>query len=74
MKTYWNWEQLAIALFERTCQQGGLFHLWGHSWELERTNGWQKLERVLAYIATKSHVIHQTNTEALATLQRKVSL
>jgi peptidoglycan/xylan/chitin deacetylase (PgdA/CDA1 family) len=74
MKTYWDWEYLAIALFERTCQQGGLFHLWGHSWELERTNGWQKLERVLAYIATKPHVIHQTNTQALATFQRKVSL
>jgi len=64
-KKYWDWEKLAKVLFERTCQTGGVFHLWGHSWEIEKNNGWQKLESVLSYIAKRNNVIHQTNTEIL---------
>jgi peptidoglycan-N-acetylglucosamine deacetylase len=64
-KAYWDWEKLAIALFDHTCQIGGVFHLWGHSWEIEKINGWQRLENILAYIAQRSDVIHQTNTEIL---------
>lgn len=71
VKKHWDWEKLAIALFERTCQTGGSFHLWGHSWEIEKYNSWQKLENVLAYIATKQNVLHQTNTELLASYQWK---
>ncbi len=63
MKNLWDWENLAITLFERTCQMGGVFHLWGHSWEIEKLNGWQKLENILAHIAQKGNVVHQTNTE-----------
>jgi glycosyltransferase involved in cell wall biosynthesis len=65
VKHLWDWENLAIALFERTCQTGGVFHLWGHSWEIEKNKGWQKLENVLAHIAAKGNVVHQTNTETL---------
>src|SRR2546430_1752338 len=46
-KKYWDWEKLAMALFDRTCQTSGIFHLWGHSWEIEKNNGWQKLENIL---------------------------
>jgi D-inositol-3-phosphate glycosyltransferase len=65
VKKFWDWENLAIALFEHTCQTGGIFHLWGHSWEIEKNNGWHKLENVLAHIAANSNVTHQTNTEIL---------
>ncbi len=65
VKQYWDWEKLAIALFDHICQTGGLFHLWGHSWELEKLNAWQKLENVLSHIAQKNDVIHSTNTEIL---------
>ena len=64
-KKYWDWEKLALALFDCTCQTGGIFHLWGHSWEIEKNNGWQKLEKVLSYIAKKNEVIPLTNTEVL---------
>ncbi len=66
-KKYWDWEKLAMALFDHTCQTGGIFHLWGHSWEIEKNNGWRKLENVLAYIAKNDNVIRQTNTEILST-------
>ncbi len=71
VKKYWDWDKLAMALFNRTCQTGGVFHLWGHSWEIEKNNGWQKLENVFSYIAKKNNVIHQTNTEILSHYLRK---
>ncbi|HYT43154.1 MAG TPA: polysaccharide deacetylase family protein [Methylomirabilota bacterium] len=70
-KKYWDWERLAMALFDHTCQTGDLFHLWGHSWEIEKNNEWQKLENVLSYIAKKINVVHQTNTEILSNYSGK---
>lgn len=43
-----DWASLAIRLLERAAKCGGVFHLWGHSWEIEETRQWQNLERVLA--------------------------
>lgn len=34
-----------------TCEQGGVFHLWGHSWEMDRFDGWTVLENFLRYAA-----------------------
>jgi len=42
-----EWPQLAQAMLERVATRGGVFHLWGHSWEIERMNEWQRLENVL---------------------------
>lgn len=63
---HWNWELLAISLFDRVCKTGGIFHLWGHSWEIEKYNGWQKLENVLSYIASNDSVVPLTNTEVIS--------
>lgn len=42
-----GWEKLAEKLLQNVIDRGGVFHLWGHSWEIERTNQWQALERLL---------------------------
>lgn len=39
------------AIFARARQQGGVIHLWGHSWEIERTNLWPALDEILARAA-----------------------
>jgi peptidoglycan/xylan/chitin deacetylase (PgdA/CDA1 family) len=41
-----DWTQLADALLRQVANEGGVFHLWGHSWEIEKTNQWRNLERV----------------------------
>jgi hypothetical protein len=33
-------------MLTRTLQRGGVFHLWGHSWELQQAGQWQRLEEV----------------------------
>jgi peptidoglycan/xylan/chitin deacetylase (PgdA/CDA1 family) len=45
-----DWTRLARALLHRVLKRGGVFHLWGHSWEVEQTGQWQQLEEVLRYL------------------------
>lgn len=42
-----QWESLSRRMLERVAQKGGVFHLWGHSWELDTQEQWTRLERVL---------------------------
>ena len=58
-----SWEDLAVALFDKTYAQSGVFHLWGHSWVLDSRAEWIRLERVLAYIGRRQDVRYMTNSE-----------
>jgi peptidoglycan/xylan/chitin deacetylase (PgdA/CDA1 family) len=58
---YWNWDVLAITIFDQVVTTGGVFHLWGHSWEIEQNNDWARLERVLSYIANRPDVKYLDN-------------
>lgn len=40
-------------LVDRACANGGVFHVWGHSWEIERIGAWALLENVLRYAAER---------------------
>lgn len=40
-----------IAVFDLAIQRSGVFHLWGHSWEIDRIRGWRILEEFLRYVA-----------------------
>jgi hypothetical protein len=42
-----GWERLAEILMRDVLSSGGVFHLWGHSWEIERTGQWPRLHEVL---------------------------
>jgi hypothetical protein len=46
-----DWPALAGSLLSRAIEGGGVFHLWGHSWELQQTGLWQQLDEVLATIS-----------------------
>lgn len=37
------------ASLENVIKRDGVFHLWGHSWEIEAINGWGALEEFLAF-------------------------
>ncbi|MGB2593196.1 MAG: polysaccharide deacetylase family protein [Candidatus Acidiferrum sp.] len=47
-----DWVPLATDLFLRTRERGGIFHLWGHSWEIEECREWRNLERFLETIGS----------------------
>ncbi|MCH5673549.1 polysaccharide deacetylase family protein [Streptomyces gilvus] len=64
-RLYLEWDELAIHWFELCRRQGGVFHLWGHSWEVDARGDWSRLERVLAHIGGRSAegVQYATNGE-----------
>ncbi len=41
------------AVLDFVCLHGGVFHLWGHSWELEGFDGWRQLDGFLRYAAER---------------------
>lgn len=64
-RLYLEWDELAIHWFELCRRSGGVFHLWGHSWEVDARGDWARLERVLAHIGgrTADGVEYVTNGE-----------
>ena len=49
-----DWTVLARRLLKRASEEGGVFHLWGHSWELEQTAQWARLDQVLKLLGETS--------------------
>lgn len=61
-----DWATLAITLFDRVLASGGVFHLWGHSWEIDRLGHWDRLIRVLDHIARREGVCYAANADLVA--------
>jgi peptidoglycan/xylan/chitin deacetylase (PgdA/CDA1 family) len=49
-----DWARVARTYLDTVLQCGGVFHLWGHSWEIERTSQWQRLEEVLRCLGERT--------------------
>ena len=62
---YLHWDVLANKLFDDVMQKGGVFHLWGHSWEIDKHKDWERLERVLKYISNRPEVSYLNNGELI---------
>ncbi len=45
-----SWKQLASKTLDFTLNNGGFWHLWGHSWEIDANNDWKNLEEILHQI------------------------
>jgi len=63
--SFFNWLNLAKNLFDYTKEEDGVFHLWGHSWELDRYDMWNDLEGLFRYIRQRENIISLTNSEVL---------
>jgi len=49
-KLFLNWYELAMDTLEYIEKFGGIWHLWGHSWEIEKYNNWKKLVEIFGRI------------------------
>lgn len=65
-----NWEHLAKKMFDEVMKDGGVYHLWGHSWVIDKFNDWNKLERVLDYINNKLDIKYLTNSQMIEEVYR----
>jgi glycosyltransferase involved in cell wall biosynthesis/peptidoglycan/xylan/chitin deacetylase (PgdA/CDA1 family) len=60
-----DWAATALALLDHAHARGGVFHLWGHSWEIEEHQQWGALDRVLAAMAQASRSAPCVNNSEL---------
>jgi len=60
-----GWVELSKTLFDSVWQQGGIFHLYGHSWEIDELGLWDDLRQVLDYVSNREYVLYLSNAELL---------
>jgi peptidoglycan-N-acetylglucosamine deacetylase len=52
-RPYSDWLQSASQLIESARRRGGVFHLWGHSWEIDEHGEWSRLEDLFRVLASR---------------------
>jgi peptidoglycan/xylan/chitin deacetylase (PgdA/CDA1 family) len=63
-----EWDALAKAMFDQVTEGGGIYHIWGHSWEIDENDDWERLEDVFRYVSANPKVSYVTNGELEAYL------
>lgn len=56
-----SWLSLAKRVFRRAYSNNDYFHLYGHSWELERYGMWDDLEAFLDFVQGHPEITYTTN-------------
>lgn len=56
-----NLGKLAEYYLAQVSQSGGCFHLWGHSWEIEKYQLWNMLEELFKIIANRTDFMYVQN-------------
>jgi peptidoglycan/xylan/chitin deacetylase (PgdA/CDA1 family) len=56
-----NWFELGKRLFDCVLQNGGIWHLYGHSWEIDELRLWEDLGRILDYVCKRKDVMYVSN-------------
>ena len=64
-----NWLQLGKRLFDQVLREGGVWHLYGHSWEIDRLGLWPALGELLDYVAGREGVLYVTNYQMVSLLR-----
>lgn len=68
-----NWLELGKRLFDSVMKNGGVWHLYGHSYELEQWGLWKGLEEILDYVGKRNDVVYVRNCELIPLLTHQSS-
>ena len=60
-----SWLQLGKRLFDAVLEKGGVWHLFGHSWEIEQLGLWDDLREILDYVCRRDGVRYVPNCALL---------
>jgi peptidoglycan/xylan/chitin deacetylase (PgdA/CDA1 family) len=60
-----SWLDLGKRLFDSVLENGGIWHLYGHSWEIERLGLWGELREILDYVSRHDGVQYLPNSALL---------
>jgi peptidoglycan/xylan/chitin deacetylase (PgdA/CDA1 family) len=61
-----SWVELGMRLFSRVLENGGVWHLYGHSWEIDELGLWADLRKLLDYVCHREGVTYVSNGELLS--------
>jgi peptidoglycan-N-acetylglucosamine deacetylase len=68
-----GWLELGKKSFDRVLLTGGIWHLYGHPWEIGKLGLWEQLKEMLQYVSHRSGVEYVTNGELLALVMGNIS-
>jgi peptidoglycan/xylan/chitin deacetylase (PgdA/CDA1 family) len=60
-----NWIERLYALFDYSCQQEGVFHMWAHSNDIDKLNAWSEVDRFFGYVAEKVTMQNRLDNQLL---------
>jgi peptidoglycan/xylan/chitin deacetylase (PgdA/CDA1 family) len=60
-----SWTAIGKILFDRVLREGGVWHLYGHSWEIEKNGLWDELKEILDYVSRREGVFYASNVDVL---------
>jgi peptidoglycan-N-acetylglucosamine deacetylase len=63
--SFQDWLSLGKKFFDRALRDGGVWHLYGHPWEIEKLNLWLQLREMLDYVSSRENVAYMTNADLL---------
>jgi len=63
--SFLSWPELAKNTFDYVLKNGGVYHLWGHAFEMEKYDLWPDLENIFKYISGRENVSYLTNSQIL---------
>lgn len=66
--SFLSWPNLAKNTFDYVLKNGGVYHLWGHAFEMEKYEMWGDLENIFKYISGRNNVSYLTNSQVLENL------
>jgi hypothetical protein len=73
LRQFKDWVELGKQLFRQVLEQGGVWHLYGHSWEIEELGIWGDLREMLDYVSNRQGVSYVTNGQLLSLLDGRAS-
>jgi peptidoglycan-N-acetylglucosamine deacetylase len=65
-----HWTEAARTMLQSVARRGGVFHLWGHSWEIEEQQQWPQLESILRLMQELQSALPCLPNSGLAVLER----
>jgi len=60
-----SWDKIAVKTLDFVVNNGGIWHLWGHSWSIEDDNNWVRLENILRSVGALSQDVRKMSNSQL---------
>lgn len=58
-----SFQKLSLNLLKKAVEENGIFHLWGHSWEIDKFCLWDELEETFNILKNETDALFLNNTE-----------